>query len=165
MKISRLKSPLLNIHFRLYLNFYNDQDVRLAFLWPGYNMNVKDDPNSVDAPIWIQVDTGCDSRSPSIVAENIVADLVVFKVASKNLIIVDDTVVDLSQFSCHDKIGWKNVLSTGSVSKMKLQVQEFINTEFQEPISDYLSFSYRIFLGKFTSACVYSIKSVSLDIL
>ena len=153
VKISRLKSPLLNIHFRLYLNFYNDQDVRLAFVWPAYNMNVKDDPNSVDAPIAIEIaKQGCASRSPSIVTENIVADHVIFKVASENLLIVDDTVIDLSQFSCHDNIGWINLFSAGSVSKMKLYVQEYMNTEFQEPTSDYLSFSYRIFFGKYKSA-------------
>ena len=144
VKISRLMSPLLNIHFRLYLNFYNDQDVRLAFVWVGYNMYVKDDPNSVDAPIRIQVaKQGCDSRLASIVTENIVADHVIFKVTSKNLVIVDDTVIDLSHISCHDNIGWINLFSAGSVSKMKLYVQEIINIGYGEPTSDNLSFSYK----------------------
>ena len=160
VKITRLKSPL-NIHFRVYLYFYNDDDEEIAHVWLAYNMNKEDDPTAVDAPIvihnagipWPQeteedgIKPGCSTRTPSIKTENVVADHVIFKVVREDLILVDKTVIDLSHFSCYTEIGWKDLISVGSVSNMKLYVKEMTNGGFGEPTSDYLTFSYKHILG------------------
>ena len=159
VRITRLKSPL-NIHFRLYLNFYNDEDVKVAYVWVAYNMHEQNNPANVDAPVRIHEtrnNIGCSSRSPSIITENVVADNIVFKVARESLVIADKTVVDLSGFTCYAQIGWKDLVSVGSVSKMKLNLHQIIDEDFGEPTSDYLSFSYTTLSGNYINLNIHSL--------
>ena len=125
----------------------------------------ENDPTAVDAPIVIH-NTGipwpqeteedgvipeCHSRTPSIKTENVVADHVIFKVVREDLIFADKTVIDLSTFPCYTEIGWKDLVSVGSVSNLKLYVKEMINGGYGEPTSDYLTFSYKTILGDYSS--------------
>ena len=140
------------MHFHLILNFYDIESKRIAFTYVAYNMHKAGNPRVVDAPIRIRIPNGppeCQIRPPSI-SENVIAEHFVFKLARKNLIIVDGFTIDYSTAfnpQCYDKLNWDGLLSGGTISKMRLRVQQILGGH-EEPVSEYLSFWYRINSGK-----------------
>ena len=114
------------------------------------------DPNSVDAPIVLEnkrdaPSEHCSKRPPSIKnKKTIVAEHFIFKVARRNLLIVDGVTIKYSEFppDCYGKVKWDGLFKDGTLSRMRLYITEYQNDHL-EPVADYLYFSYRIYHSKF----------------
>ena len=149
VKISGPDTPL-PIHFRLYLRFYDNADNEKAHTWVAYNMYRM---GKVDGPISICRDDckpGCDAR-PDALKKDTVAGHFIFKLARKRVIIVDGVEINYAlafTSDCYAGDNWESLFTDGIVSKMRLQVEEYLTSQIIKPVSNYLSFSYRIYIGR-----------------
>ena len=154
VKISGPDTPL-PIHFRLYLKFYDNADNEKAHTWAAYNFI---EQGKVDAPIFICRDAckpGCVAR-PDSMKKVTVPGHFIFKLARKNVIIVDGVEINYAvafTSDCYAGENWDSLFTDGIVSKMRLQVEEYTASHLK-PVSSYLSFSYRIYIGRFCHSLI-----------